>query len=562
MLLSISIMKMLPMDPLKLNTDQPQKVLRLPVQHILMRLISAVITILLGSRGSFKTSRAIPLYVVEKVHEMPRSSGVIVGLSFEHLGDNTIPPFLQALEEMGFHSGEHYVFGKRPPDDWPRPYLGIYNDKYDHVMTWYNGTAMHIVSLKKTASANGISAQWGIFDEAKYMKPGQLREEIFPIFRGNEDYFAKKAGYLSKLFCTDKEIDPAQLAWLLEYRKLVDQELVDIVTSMALELNDLRTEFYTAGVTKTRQKALATAIGRLEEELSELRSKLVYVAEINAEDVRPLLGDAWFNDKKRSSSERVWKVSFMNEDPQGAADKFYPGFDDQVHTYADGSWDDYLPTRPLIITPDYQHSVAPITVAQLHKEKLAYIDEVYTLAQAPTSGVLPNGNASKGELDEALELFCTRYAAHKNRTVYYVYNSQAKGKQVNALKYDERVVRKLRKHRFNVVKVFIGRQEDHYTKHTDTIDWMRQLDKSLPAIVINRDKCSSLITSIKNAPAKTMNGETKKDKSMEDTGKFPDVDQSKTTHFSDCFDDCNRSVFKLKKIRYAGSGGGMGFASR
>jgi hypothetical protein len=183
---------------------QPVKELTLPAPHIEARLVSANETYLLAARGTWKTSRGLSLFAIDRIYEMPRSTGVLVGLSFEHLGDNTLPPLLQAWDEFGFSHGDHYVVGKKPPKEWPKPFLGLINEKYDHTISWHNGTVIPLISLAKKASANGISAQWGGFDEVKFMKQKELQDEIFPIFRGNEKHFSHCSGYLSKLFATDK----------------------------------------------------------------------------------------------------------------------------------------------------------------------------------------------------------------------------------------------------------------------------------------------------------------------------------------------------------------------
>jgi hypothetical protein len=537
-----------------LTIDQPVKKLLLPAEHIRLRLIRPNETYLLASRGSFKTSRALPLYVIDMVYEMPRSSGVIVGLSFEHLGDNTIPPFLQALEEFGFHHGEHYVYGKRPPAHWERPFLGVYNDKYDHVMTFHNGTSIHIVSLKKKASANGISAQWGVFDEVKFMDEKQLTEEIFPIFRGNEEYFKFSSGYLSKFFSTDKEADPIQIKWLLKKRDLQDQDRIAVVLTYQLRVNELKLVLFgPEPMSQAAAQKLRKEIDAIEKELSQLRSDLVYVGEINVDDIRPIMGDRWYDDKRRNSTSRVWKVSYKNEDPETAGEVFYPNFDKEVHTYS--SENDINPSSPFIFSPDYQHSVAPIPICQLKENlqtgviSLNYVDEVYTLSQPNERDIQPNGNGSKGSLAEAVQLFCSRYQYHRNKTVYYVFDSNAKGKRVGVDEYFKIVVDILRLNKWRVIKIYTGKPPDHYKKFSNTAEWLKHSDKSLPCILINKDRCNKLIISISNSPAKTTGGKTEKDKELEKADKHPNVDQSETTHFSDCFDMINHAVLFLKKIR-------------
>src|SRR5690606_5035202 len=127
------------------------------------------------------------------------STGVGVCLSYEHLDKNTLDPLIRGLEDLGFKKDKDYVIDKRPPEHWPKPYLSAGNEKYDRTLTWSNGTTIKFISLARKAGANGVSAQWGFFDEVKFMNPDDLTE-IFPIFRGNEQYFKHSSCYLSKFF--------------------------------------------------------------------------------------------------------------------------------------------------------------------------------------------------------------------------------------------------------------------------------------------------------------------------------------------------------------------------
>lgn len=530
----------------------------LPYKHIRICNIDANETYLLAGRGTFKTTRGIAMYMIRRVHEMPRSSGMICGLSFEDMGNNTIIPLLAGLVELGFYEGKHWVIGRRPPEHWPQPFIPILNGKYDRVMSWYNGTSVRLISLEKKAPANGVSVQWGIFDEVKFMDERKLIDSIFPAFRGNENeltpdgvMFKDCAGFLSKFFATDKEADPVKIQWLLNKRKLQNPIANGIVEAYQLQLNKLVSEFENEDTTKVRKRELEKEIAEVKEVLREKRKKLVYVPEINIDDVAPLQSEAWYKDKERNSTPRMWRVVYKNEDPEAAGDTFYPCFDKSIHTYeADYDIDEL---KPFIFTPDYQHSVAPITISQLGKLPgnnditLNYVDEVYTLPDP--LNVATNGNGSKGSLSEAVQLFCDRYKDHKRKIVYYVFDHTAKGRRVNANEYYKIVVEKLRENKWKVVKVYTGKAPDHYIKYSNTSDWLKHEDKSLPRILINRTRCKKLIISIQNAAAKSTNGKTEKNKEYENTLRYPLQDQSETTHFSDCFDMTNHAVLALKKIK-------------
>lgn len=518
-----------------LDLEQPVKELTLPAPHLMARLVRANETYMLAGRGTFKTSRGIALYLVDKVYEMPRSTGVAVGLSFEHLNDNTIPPLLSALEEFGFKVGEHYVIGTRPPKEWPRPYLGVINEKYDHVMTWENGTIVYLISLVKKASANGISAQWGFFDEAKFMDERTLIDEIFPIFRGNEEtkrLFSGCSGYLSKFFATDKNADPAQIKWLLNKRKLVNQQAIDIVITLQLELNRMEMDYETAGI--NRRGKMRPVMADIKEKLARLRSSLVHVVEVSAYDVLYAHGEKWLKDKQRNSREHDFRVQYENRDPDRPGEAFYPDFDTNIHTYDDEN--DINTNAPFIIAADYQHSIAPIPIAQISKlptaiePTLNYVDEVYKMD--------PEG------LQEAILEFCMRYRNHQKRTVFYVFDQTATGKRVNADPYYVMVKRILKMNRWAVIDVYTGQVPTHYMKYLDTRGWLTHRDITTMQIRINQ-RCAKLIVSITGSAATTKNGRTEKDKKGEQN---PLLDQSETTHFSDTFDMINHAVLKLRKV--------------
>jgi len=539
--------------------EQPIKELVLPKPHLMARLVRANETYMLAARGTFKTSRGIALYLVDMVYEMPRSTGVGVGLSFEHLGDNTIPPLLMALEEFGFQNGEHYVIGKRPPKEWPRPFGGVLNDKYDHVMSWHNGTCVYLVSLIKKASANGISAQWGFFDEAKFMNEKELVDEIFPIFRGNEKtkaLFSKSSGYLSKFFATDKNADPVKIKWLLNKRKKVNPQLVEIVTTLQLHLNEMKIKYVKAGV-NVRQ-TMRAEMYEIEQKLAKLRQNMIHVVELSAADVVYAHGEQWYKDKKRNSrSQREFGVIYDNEDPDKPGESFYPDFDQAIHCYSMD--DDIDPMRGFIIATDYQHSIAPIAVCQLSKlpgsdvMSLNYVDNLYAMPEYEPEALTEEERLQvvRGELQEAVQLFCDQYRNHHTKKVYYVFDQTATGRRVNADQYFVMVKRILRKNGWKVVNVYTAEAPEHYMKHQDTREWLSEKDEFTTPIRINA-KCTKLIISITGTGATTKNGKTQKQKADE---KHLTLDQSETTHFSDVFDMINHAVLKLKRIKIVNSAG-------
>jgi hypothetical protein len=520
-------------------SDQPIINLEMPLPHIQIRLVRANNTFFVANRGGFKTTRGISFYNIDCIYEMPRSTGILVSPSYEHLGDNTLNPLFNALNEFGFEDGVHYVIGTKPPEEWESPYIKVQAKKYDHIISWHNGSNQMMISMAKKGSANGISAQWGIFDEIKLMDEKTLMDVIFPVFRGNESYFSESSLFMSKFFATDKLADPAKIKWILKKREMNDHRKIDIIITLQMELNRVNQVYNEAG--KTRRFYLKPQINALEVRLAKLRSNLTFYVEANHEDTQAVLGKRWYQDKVKNTKEYELKIAIRNEDPIRPEDGFYPDFDRIKHTHTIDS--DYDLSRPLILASDYQHSVTPICIAQitrLHPEDeytLNYINEVSTVA--------PEG------LDAALELFINHYQYHRNKVVYYVYDQTATGRRNDEKPPNEKVKARLVDAGWLVLDIYTYQAPTHFNKYTDTQHWLQEKENTM-AIRINSRRCPFTILSIESAPARMKNGKTEKDKRSE---QVEGLDQRETTHFSDVFDMINHAVIKLSRISSLTVGG-------
>lgn len=509
------------------DDDAPVMDVVLPLPHFMIRMIRANTTYFVANRGGFKTTRGISFYLLDCVHEMPRSTGVIVGPSFEHLMDNTINPLFHAVSELGYESGADYVIGERPPPEFYTPLIPVEARKYDHIISFANGTNLYMISMAKKASANGISAQFGIFDEIKLMEEKQLNAITLPIFRGNEKHFSSSSLFMSKFYATDKLADPAHIEWILAKQNHNDQRRNDVIIALQSALTKLLSEYHDVG--SRNRLYLRPQIAEIEKRLSKLRSGLSFYVESNHLDTMQILGPKWYKDKESNMKPYELKVAIRNENPDKPEDGFYPDFEVNTHTYK--GLNDYDPIKPLIIAADYQHSISPIDVVQISRlpgaslPSVNYINEVYTRA--------PDG------LEMAVQKFCDLYSHHVRRLVYYIYDQTATGKRNDALEYYKIVLNKLKQNKFVVVKVYTGATPAHFSKYSDIKKWLINEKKQTMDIRINREKCIKTIGSITRAPAKITRGKTEKDKSGEQNA---NLDQSLTTHYSDVFDMINHAI--------------------
>lgn len=510
--------------------------------HMLMQLVRPNNGYVLASRGSQKTTRIAPFYLHDCITQMAGTLGCLVGPTFEHLEANTLNPLFNAMKEMGYEEGVHYVAKVRPPETFDKPLVQVVTKKYDNLYSFLNGTTMMQISMARSGTANGQSFQFGLFDETKLYSEDELKSSVYKAFRGTpivNRLYGTHSLFLSKLHLTDKYASPDKINWLLEKLKLNDYDKIRLVIQLELHRMKLNALYDDSGINRRMQ--LKKYINAVEVRLNNLRRDLSFCVEANHEDVIKVLGPVdgkiWYKNQVANSNSYELKVAIHNENPDRPEDGFYPDFSKERHVH---SKMDYDPVLPIILAADYQHSVSPLLLAQIgkipgsEKPSLNFFDEVYTLA--------PEG------LDEALEQFCTKYHNHSAKTIYYIYDQTATGKRMNAKKYSDTVIDILRKHKWNVIKVYTGQQPHHYDKYKDTKAWLKEEDKRALPIRINT-KCKKAIKSIESAEAITdAKGETKKNKAYENTTKYPHLDQSETTHYSDCFDMVTDAVLKKSLV--------------
>lgn len=511
---------------------------------MLVQMVQANETWLLWARGTGKTVGGIGPWMARVAEAMPGHLGGIFGKDFETIEKNILPKFIQGMEMAGYYRDQHFVIGKRPP--WKTKCLYSIK-KWDKTIAWHNGTVFQEVSLYNKGSANAFDFQSGVFDEVKFMDRNQLEDEVYPTFRGYDHLFGHKPEYLAKIYATDKYEDYIKVKWILDKRKQVDHRKIENVIKLQLHLSDLYTKLDNPG---NQRHTIERYIKQIKARLTMLRKDLVYVSEASAIENQSNLGDKWLRDKKRTMGDYEYKVAILNHDPISAEDSFYPTLSGD-NLYQDDQGMDYRPDVPFVIAMDYQHSVAPMTVTQQHqlswetKPSINFINEFYTLA--------PKG------LHECIDAFCTYYMGHRYKTVYYVYDQTAIGERQSATRYKDIVVNHFRSKGWNVVECYTGMPPQHYMKYERMKTWMQGPEAQSRLIRFNKDKCVKTLISMQGSGAVVEKGKTKKDKKYEMTHRYPGLDQSETTHFSDCVDMLLWYYFGLGKEVKASTGAGLGF---
>lgn len=496
----------------------------------MVHMVRANETWLLWGRGTGKTVGGISPWMVNVAEAMPGHLSGIFGKSFEHLDNNIMPKILLGLTSLGYQQGIDFVVGVRPPKDWPKCLYPI--KKYERTITWRNGTTWQQVSLHDKGSANAFDFQSGIFDECKFFNKTQLDDEVLPTFRGFEHLFGHLPEYLSKIFATDKLADYLELEWILKKRELVDHERVQKI--LDAERLIVQLERCMDSCTPTKAKQIQLTIRKLHRQCNVWRKNLVFVCEASAIDNIDNLGLHWLADKKKSMGAYEFDVAILNIDPKQGKEGFYPGLT-EANRYKQEAY--YDASKPFVCAFDYQHSVTPMLVCQLTDGKpkpvLAFLKEFASL--------YPAG------IGETVKQFAEYYKYHTNKRIYYIFDQTAIGKSAERDPLFKIVMAHLKKHGWKVMEKYMGDTPDHYDKY---VKINGQLEGAADyQVMINEEQCPFALVSLQAANSKTVGGKTKKDKEYENAGKYPYIDQRKTTHFSDVFDQICWAVNEQRLIK-------------
>lgn len=496
-------------------------------------------TYLLAGRATGKTT-IVGAWILHKVEAMPGSWGCMLVRSYVDGRSKTLPPIFAAWKEMGHEEDKHFVFGRKPPLHWKRPYVPILD--YSQVISFPNGTIMKLVSLHEEASANSNSFQWLCGPEAKFFNQEQVENEILPTLRGGVKQFGNSPWYGAILLETDKYDTKGNIYWLLKKRDQHNEDLMRAVIYWQLKYNDYRLQLdhvaeSTAAVYRKKMRDIATL-------LDKLRRKLVIVIEASALDNLKNLGSDWIEKQRKRLLPHIFNIAILNKDPKRTENCFYAQLSEK-HQYDSHADDD--PTKPLIVAFDYQGSIAPVVACQFTTAS----DGRRTLQYLYADYVLDPQN-----LKDMVNQFCETHKGRVNRSVIYLYDHTAKGKDGVRKPYYKEIEGYFKSNKWRVTPIDMGQAPGHGEKHLFINDILKEDDPRLPRVRINKARCMDMITSMELAPLKN-SFVTEKDKNSEKNDRIP---QQWATHFSDVFDQLAWALLALNLYQdNSGYGGGAVF---
>jgi hypothetical protein len=454
-------------------------------------------------RGTGK-STILGKYIIDCVTQLPRSSGVLVGETYQSIKTRTLPSTIAGMEQHGIYKNQHFHVGERPPAHlgWIEPYEPPLD--YRNCIIFWNGTVLHFLSQDAGAgSGRGMNVDWVVGDEAARLDETKFMNDVVLTNRGNK---FRKAEYPDGTWRHFKDCPlhhsvvlasttPVTTSgqWVLKYEKLAEQE----------------------------------------------PDKYVFIrasAFLNKHN----LGKDYFLNAKRIMPAFMYDAEVRNIRMKKIEDGFYPRFDEKRHTYNSFDSDYYLNlelgsnpnclgdkdlqlNEPLHVSLDWGARINCLSVAQTHPGELRFVKSMFVKSPSILQDLINDH-------------FIPYYKPMLNRVIYLWYDATGNYEQANSrLTYAQEVKQLLHKAGFNVELMTRGiSNESHEDKYLLWSKLLEEQDERLPKVRFNKSNCFDLVVSISNAPAKRgLKVAIQKNKGSE---KNQSIAQEHATHLSDTAD--------------------------
>lgn len=536
---------------------------------------------LIAARRFGKTDGTAAPALVRVIQMMPRGKSAIYCSTLKQGLTRTIPGTIAAIERItGLSHGIHFFVGCHAPKaaGFPEPYVRPYN--WEHCIHWWNGHVSHILSQDVKFSANSLTLDFYLIDEARNIRKQKVDEELEPALSGTPGHFddcpLKKGAYI----ITDRPIT-REGQWVLDRKSLstpdIERKILECIQNYAY----MKTHGWSN-----------TYIRKELEELNNLRRDCHLFKEYDTIENAAIVGEDYIADMKRILPPKIFAISILNIPQRKASDGFYSAFDESLHTYvvedADlmenfrtvlkpasdnrirSSFETYDfkrlqehscimdseidPKQPLNIALDYNENINWIVTAQEGNQ-----DGMRTMDVLSSMFV-----KNERKLRELSQDWCDYYEPQRlaNNKVNFYYNQTAKQKgYANNLvgeAFHVTVTKELQSRGWQVNTIDMGEAVGHMTKFFMWDDAFKKVVDPLTGKQkylfprLNRYNNEFLICAIENTDTIKSYGGFSKDKSGEKLKDSEEDPSELRTDGTDALDDLFIGMNRFKRASFRG----------
>ncbi len=494
---------------------------------------------IIAARRFGKSDGIIAPRMLRNAQYMPRSAGAFYAATFQQALTRTLPAAVFALSRWGYHNEKHYWIGRKAPErfGFKKPYIEPQN--WEHAIHWYNGSVVHILSQDVKFSANSLTIDYLLIDEARSIKKEKLFNEVIPATSGVLGHFEDVPWHKGITMVSDMP-QGKDGEWLINRKKDMDPELIRGIEGTIAYIQELKqgtTEFY---------KNQLYAQNKL---LRILRRRAHVYKEFDAIENLEILGEEYISKMKRELTPLIFQTSILNRRITRLVNGFYANLDTDKHYYDafNNSYlnnlrngndsldlskfkslnclqdDDINPDMPLHIALDYNANINWIVTGQPVGNELRTIKSMYTKNQE--------------KLRKLLENWADYYSPNSNKDVVYYYDSTAMDRAYadeSSESFRDIVVNTLRAKGFDVIEKYIGKPIKHHIKHQYIDDALTGKKYLLPKF--NRFNNEFLLPAMETTGIKVGPNGFQKDKSGEKLEETEDNKLELRTDGTDAWD--------------------------
>lgn len=446
-------------------------------------------------RGTGKTT-IIGVRNYDRVRLLPRGRGFLGAPTYKSVLNNCLPAMEQIWNMLGLVEYDfktkvgHYVIGRKPPSHFEKPYKPP--REFEHIITFYNGLTIDMLSLDRPISSRGPSYDFGDVDEIALIKQEYVEQALIPTIRGNVDIYGHDhplhhcfGGYTSMPWLSSGQ-------WVLSYEDKAKNKPDQFDYSEANALLNLK------------------MLGP--DYIDLMRETLTpEVFDIEIMNQKKLRGEIMFYSKFDDTKHVYTPKLLYIDDPSGRGimfDRYEDWNKDQILdiSFDFGGWF----TGALIFQQEHTRvSGVPVTIEKM-------IDAIHELKD--------------GDIDQLIDKLCEKYKPHKTKVVRVWGEPRGHDATSYGDTLYEKVTKRFQLHRWEVeLRAFSSPAHSHTARLT-YMNEMLEDRPGYPRLRCNQYTCKSPILAIQFAERTS---DMKKDKKKEKNRK---EDQSTATHYTDALD--------------------------
>lgn len=504
-------------------------------------------------RGSGKTTHILAPRIDRVQNDMPGALLVLAAATYKSVLDNIVPGILEYFLE-NYERGVYFEFGKRPSDhfgiptsqnpNWNRSEIDKITD-FKHTITFVNGTVIKFVSCDRPESMLGLNAAHLFIDEMIRIPEEKFLERIMPALRadrskfGHSHYYMGITGFSSTPnFETDED-------WWTKNEKDMSQLLMDKILEVAYEV-DMRMGKLLVAESKgdvDEIKKLQKFVDRWSKRLN-LRSddpdqcgirvdQTAYLRASSFSNIKILGIDYIKNQIKTIKDPDKLNTSILAVRKYKVKDMFFGRFGKQ-HLFDDSY--DYTYIDRIAVGEERQPSSRDLKHCNPNMPLIAGYDP------GPFQSIIFGQEEKQQKIfriikdmwvyhpeqhEDLAEKIDTFFKNHKNKVIYLYYD-RAGNQQNPAYRKDYPLLGTLRDSDANLLAAALsarnwtvhmmskGQATIFYSQHYRLLNKLfGESEGKQYRILIDRNECEALVSSINHSPLKKSSGEIELDKSSE-----------------------------------------------